>query len=88
MNDLDDDDIYAIMPDSLAAPVCKYCLCCSCAYLLKVCRICCLCEFVACPHRYCMWYLPYIFRRSPYTEWFQEIEQLRKTKIDLFDFKG
>lgn len=93
MNILNDDDIYAISDDSLAYPDCVHCLCRSCMYLRNTCRNCYICLFGAVIKRYCMWYVPFIFRRSPYTEWFRELEELRiqrfgLRKIDLLDFKG
>lgn len=93
MNNLSDDEMYAITEDSLAHGDCKYCLCRLCMYLRTVCKNCWLCEYAAAPRRGCMWFVPYIFRRSPYTEWFMELERLRITKyrlrkIDYLDFKG
>lgn len=93
MNRLSDDEIYAITDDAFAYSECKYCLCRLCMYLRSVCKNCYICEFRANIRRGCMWFVPYIFRRSPYTEWFRELEQIRilkhrLRKIDLLDFKG
>lgn len=88
MNRLEDDDIYAIVESSLAYSDCVYCLCRCCMYLRTVCRNCYLCEFRPNTRRCCMWFVPYIFRRSPYKEWFQEIDKQRKRRFDLFDFEG
>lgn len=93
MKRLQDDDIYAITDDSFAYSECIYCLCRCCMYLRTVCRNCFLCEFRPFPRHCCMWFVPYIFRRSPYKEWFMELEDLRirkyrLRKIDLLDFKG
>ena len=93
MNELQENDTFAVTKDSLAYPECIYCLCRSCMYLRKTCRTCYICLFGAVKKRYCLWYVPFIFRRSPYQEWFRELELLRIRRaglrnIDLLDFKG
>ena len=93
MNKLTEEEMFSITENDVAYPDCKYCLCRMCMYLRSVCKNCYVCEFRANVRRWCMWFVPYVFRRSPYQEWFRELEKLRIRKyrlrnIDLLDFKG
>lgn len=93
MNELKEEDLYSITPDNMRYRECCYCLCRLCMHLRPVCKNCWLCIYQAVQTKKCMWFVPFIFRRSPYKEWFRELELLRIRKnklrnIDLLDFKG
>lgn len=79
MNNLKDNDIYAIPDDWLLWRDCRYCLCRMCMYHKK-CRLCYICERFCIVRRYCRWFVPFVFSRSPYLEYYRELEKLRNAR--------
>lgn len=79
MNNLKDKDIYAIPEEWLMWRDCHYCLCRMCMYHRK-CRLCYICERFCVVRRKCRWFVPFVFSRSPYLEYYRELEQLRAAR--------
>ena len=88
LNNLKDDEMYAITMDNARYPECEHCLCRMCMYLLNTCKSCWLCEFAPMTLKCCRRFVPYVFRREPYKSYFRETQELIGAEIDLLDFWG
>lgn len=80
---LEDKEIYAVVPENMAYPDCIYCLCRLCMFLRSHCRLCYYCELSPKLRHSCRWFVPFVFGKSPYFEYYRELEQLRVARYDF-----